>query len=220
MNIEALLQTTSTALGINVNQVDAANVAEVLKIRGMHKRHWNAAIDKTAYEMQPPRRLRASVQKVLDIYEDLCDKHVKVDCPFCIQSGFVDIVIIEGKHQGREKTFIFDHTDQGKHKHVAFCKKKALEGSPFIPRQMYVPCTCENGDLKNIRMKEYDWLKPSARQWAVDRRFHGDDAEFRQENCIQYLLHVARREEHLFKPLTLDITPEQEQYIQGLRRAV
>ena len=210
MNSDVLLQTTCTALSIAGTQTDARDLTNIMSIRGYHKYYWDEAVEKTADEFRN-KRLRSSISKVLSIYEEICDKKIKTDCTHCHRSGYVSVITIAGDHKGKHKHFIFDHNqNQGQGKHLSFVRKKALGGSPFLPLQMFVSCICENGEKRNARFGDRDWLNKDSRQRAIERAFHGPTAEFDQQNWIGLLTAIAENQENSYQWQKLEEKTDQE----------
>lgn len=187
----AMIQRATTNLSIGrTPQCDLEHAANIFKIHGIHSRIWDEAVQTIGAE-QNTQRKKATIARIVMVYEDICDKRLTVECSHCSQSGMVLCLTIAGTYKNRFKQFIFDPVKPGQEKHLNFLYSMKKQESPFYPELKFLPCICENGDKRNQRFGD-PWTSEKVRQRAIERTFRGPNAEFDAQNWHDWIYDTAR----------------------------
>jgi len=120
-------------------------------------------------------------------------------CASCHSTGLLKVVMVIGKHNGHEKTWLWNY-HQPQKKWPFFQKNKNFQA---YERQL--PCSCEKGTWINTRGdSEREWIQPEIRNRVLgcSIKYTQQDVEYYYMNEVCHMLneHFAGRY-HKFREL-------------------
>ena len=171
--IDAFLTEATRRLNCKATKDQLVQIADAIKTHGNHFSIWQSAVEEAHVTKTRNNRQKGDLSQAISRYLDLCDKHIRYECPKCEGSGFLSVILIHGIYHTKDKTYIYDPYKVKQ----TFLIKMAEAGIPFEPEWTFVPCRCKNGDKKNKR-HDQAWLSDRNRREAYDRCFvkGSDDA--------------------------------------------
>ena len=96
-----------------------------------------------------------------------------VNCIYCRMSGWLKVIRLDGMHNGREVSWVFDYNNQDRY--WEFLAKN----STFQAYGAVVPCACDNGSQHNKLgvNKDREWISMDRRNEMIAKsiRFSGDE---------------------------------------------
>ena len=104
-----------------------------------------------------------------------------VDCVYCRGGGWLKVILLIGRYNDRERTWLFNYIEP--EKHLQFLR----DNHTFKASAAMLPCVCENGTNRNIKFQQ-EWMSEEQRNFTLCRsiRFKGDeDAASGYEDYMQ-----------------------------------
>lgn len=175
--IDRLTKLAITRLGLVENMKTQEAVKEILSENGIQSKKFTACISRIEKMHQSDRR---DVYGLLTrFYQDAMMTIDSVDCDYCRKSGWLKVVLITGQYAGYEKTWIYNSNQP--EKHDEFLK----ENGTFKARATLMPCTCDNGTLRNNTLHGA-WLNDDQRKLVLARSVKRYDASPDDCEVLEY----------------------------------
>lgn len=155
---------------------------EILQENTPDERKFRRAISKV--EKMHESDKRNIYEAIENAYQNERESYVSVECDYCRGAGMVQVIQLSGVHNGREKVWIYNFKKSTK-------QDKFLQiNKTFTAQTMKFPCMCENGNLRNRKGEDQDWLSAEQRRAVAGKayiaKFGTPEEMTDEENYINY----------------------------------
>lgn len=156
MNLDDAITRACNYLGIIANRDGLKNLkAGLMGINGgADVDSFNRLIDDLKAQKGPYDRF--SVDDILTAYETKIMRLEGVKCDFCKGGGWLKVILIEGRHNGIDKTYVWHYWQPERY------WRFIQHNKTFKARQAVLPCYCDNGSRHNS-INGFPWLTDEQR---------------------------------------------------------
>jgi hypothetical protein len=154
-NMEDDITRAMNDLNMGRGQAHKAQLKQILQADGEYNA---AALDAVVVQIKANKRDwdTITIDMLAGAYQKKVARSVVHSCALCRGGGWLKAVLIEGRWNGRDQTYVWNYWNSEKYfKFVQF-------NPQFVPREAIMPCRCENGERHNHK-NGHQWLQDEQR---------------------------------------------------------